>query len=219
MFSELPVILWMFIVSQVFGLINIGIAFIKYQYKEKAKTLKLSAVGNVFKALNYAFLLNWSLAGLKVVSIAKNLMFAKTSKGTMKFWKSLTIFIAFSLVSVGVVVVAWWFSRIWFEWVILAVVLFANFGKWAKGIHILRGSQFLYRAVMIINSIFFFLNPTNIVKAIAVMTSIIIFYIRLLREKRKKAKECDENAKELIEELNEQQEHLTPVDILNESSI
>jgi len=177
---ELPVILWMFIISQIFGAINIIIAFIKFQYKEKAKTLKLSAVSNVFKALNYAFLLNWSLAGLKVVSIFKNLFFAKTSKGEVKRWKSILGFVIFSMISAGVVLWAWWFTRLWFEWVILGVVLFANFGKWVKGTHIMRSSQLVYRVAMIINSIVWFLNPTNLIKAVAVIISIIIFYVRLL---------------------------------------
>ncbi|MCL2851103.1 MAG: YgjV family protein [Firmicutes bacterium] len=195
---EIPVILWMFIISQFFGLINIIIAFIKFQYKEKAKTLRLSAVGNVFKALNYAFLLNWSLAGLKVISIFKNLFFAKTSKGEVKQWRSILGFVLFSLVSVGTVFLAWWFSRLWYEWVILAVVLFANFGKWAKGIHIMRSSQLLYRFAMIINSIFFFFNPTNLLKAVAVITSIIIFYIRLLVGKRRKKNEPPEQTEEMM---------------------
>ncbi|MCL2756367.1 MAG: YgjV family protein [Firmicutes bacterium] len=193
--TELPVVLWMFILSQVFGAINIVIAFIKFQYKEKAKTLKLSAIGNIFKSLNYIFLLNWSLAGLKVVSIFKNLFFAKTSKGEVKRWKSILGFVIFSLISAGVVFLAWWFNRHWFEWVILAVVLFANFGKWVKGIHIMRSSQLVYRLAMIVNSIFFFLNPTNLIKAVAVITSIIIFYIRLLVGKKKKK---DEQAEQVV---------------------
>jgi hypothetical protein len=186
---ELPVVLWMFIVSQIFGLVNIVIAFIKFQFKDKGKTLKLSAVGNVFKSLNYLFLLNWSLAGLKVVSIFKNLFFVKTSKGEVKRWKSILGFVLFTAVSAGIVFWAWWFSRLWFEWVILAVVVFANFGKWVKGIHIMRISQFVYRSAMIVNSIFFFLNPTNLIKAVAVMVSIIIFYVRLVFGKRKKVTE------------------------------
>ena len=189
---ELPVVLWMFIVSQIFGLINIAIAFYKFQFKDKAKTLRLSAVGNVFKALNYAFLLNWSLAGLKVVSIAKNLIFAKTSSENsgIKFWQSLLIFLFFSLISFAVVFVTWWFSRLWFEWVILAVVLFANFGKWVKGIHWLRISALFYRSVMIINSIFFFLNITNLIKAVVVIWSIIIFYTRFFTNRSNKEKEA-----------------------------
>ena len=186
---ELPVVWWMFLLSQIFGLINIIIAFIKFQYKEKAKTLKLSAVGNVFKSLNYLFLLNWSLAGLKVVSIFKNLFFVKTSKGEVKRWKSILGFILFCLVSTSVVYIAWWHSRLWFEWVILAVVLSANFGKWAKGAHIMRISQFVYRGVMFVNSLVFFLNPTNLIKAVAVMTSIIIFYVRMVSNKKKESRE------------------------------
>jgi len=182
---DLPVILWMFIVSQVFGAINIIIALIRYQYKDKAKTLRLAAVGNVFKSLNYAFLMNWSLAGLKVVSIAKNLIFAKTSApdSKIKFWHSFAIFLFFCLISTATVFVAWWFNRVWFEWVILGAVLLANFGKWAKGIHLIRGTAVVYRIVMIFNSIFFFLNPTNLIKAVVVIFSITVFYIRLLREK------------------------------------
>jgi len=177
---EIHVLLWMFIVSQIFGAINIVIAFIRYQYADKAKTLRLAAFGNIFKALNYAFLLNWSLAGLKVVSIAKNLMFAKTSTGQVKFWKSVCIFIFFCLISTAVVFMTWWFSRLWFEWIILAVVLFANFGKWVSGIHWLRISAIFYRLAMIINSIFFFFNPTNLIKAVCVIISITVFYIRML---------------------------------------
>jgi len=195
--ATIEVALWMFVVSQIFGLVNIGISFYKYQFKNKAKTLRLSAVGNIFKALNYAFLLNWSLAGLKVVSIAKNLMFAKTSdpNSKMKRWKSILIFVVFTLISAATVFIGWWFSRLWFEWIILAVVVLANFGKWKKGIHLLRISQVIYRAAMIINSIFFFLNPTNLIKAVAVIVSIIIFYIRLIIEKRqKKVDEASKNS-------------------------
>ena len=178
---------WMFIISQFFGLINIAIAFYRYQIKDKAKTLRLAAFGNVFKALNYAFLLNWSLAGLKVVSIGKNLMFAKTSSpdSKIKLWQSISIFVFFCLISAAVVFATWWFNRLWFEWVVLGAVLFANFGKWKKGMHILRISAVFYRSVMIVNSIFFFLNPTNLIKAVAIIVSITIFYIRFFREKRK----------------------------------
>ncbi|MCL2521835.1 MAG: YgjV family protein [Erysipelotrichales bacterium] len=193
---ELPVVWWMFLISQIFGGINIIIAFIKFQYKEKAKTLKLSAVGNVFKSLNYAFLLNWSLAGLKVVSIFKNLFFVKTSKGEVGHLKSVVGFLLFCLVSALVVFWAWWFSRNMFEWVLLAVVLFANYGKWAKGIHIMRISQVVYRIAMIINSILFFLNFTNIIKAVAVIISIIIFYTRYFIEKKEKQQEN-------VEQINE----------------
>jgi len=183
---EIPVLLWMFILSQVFGAVNIIIAIIRYQFKDKAKTLRLAAVGNVFKALNYAFLLNWSLAGLKLVSIAKNLLFAKTSTGKVKFWKSVAIFIFFCIVSTVVVFVTWWFNRLWFEWVILGAVLIANFGKWVKGMHWLRGTAIVYRSIMIVNSLLFFLNPTNLIKAVGVIVSITIFYIRLIIERRKK---------------------------------
>jgi len=195
---ELPVVWWMFLISQIFGGINIIIAFVKFQYKEKAKTLKLSAVGNVFKSLNYAFLLNWSLAGLKVVSIFKNLFFVKTSKGEVSRVNSIIGFCLFSLVSALVVFSAWWFSRIWFEWVLLAVVLFANYGKWAKGIHIMRISQIIYRIAMIINSILFFLNFTNIIKAIAVIISIIIFYTRFFIEKKESQLESKEQISESL---------------------
>ena len=185
---EIPVVLWMFILSQFFGAINIIIALIRYQYKSKAKTLRLAAVGNVFKALNYAFLLNWSLAGLKIVSIAKNLIFAKTSAhdSRIHFWKSFSIFMIFCLISAAVVFATWWFNNLWYEWVILGVVLFANFGKWVKGIHWLRASAIVYRTAMIVNSVLFFFNPTNLIKAIVVIVSISIFYIRLLKEKLRK---------------------------------
>lgn len=188
---ELPVVLWMFIISQFFGLINILIALFRYQYKDKAKTLRLAAVGNIFKSLNYAFLLNWSLAGLKVVSIAKNLIFAKTSApdSKIKFWKSFSIFLFFCAVSTAVVFVTWWHTRLWFEWVILGAVLLANFGKWAKGIHLIRGTAVVYRGVMIVNSILFFLNPTNLIKAVVVIGSITVFYCRLLAEKFRGKKE------------------------------
>jgi len=176
----------MFILSQLFGFINIAISFYKFQIKDKAKTLRLSAVGNVFKSLNYAFLLNWSLAGLKIVSIAKNLMFAKTSaeNSKIKLWQSICVFIFFTVISVAVIFVTWYFTRLWFEWIILSAVVFANFGKWKKGIHILRISAVFYRIVMIINSIFFFLNPTNLIKAIAVLISVALFYIRFFAERK-----------------------------------
>jgi hypothetical protein len=190
---ELPVVLWMFIVSQIFGAINIFIAFIKYQYKDKAKTLKLSAVGNVFKALNYAFLMNFSLAGLKVVSVFKNLSFSKTSKGEVKRWLSISIFIFFCLISTAIVVWAWWLSGIWFEWVVLAVVLLANYGKWAKGVHLIRITQLFYCSVMIINGLFFFLNFTSIIKAVAVIISILVFYVRFFKKKCTKPTKVEED--------------------------
>jgi len=186
-FFELPVILPLFIISQIFGLINIGLTIYKYQVKDKAKTLRMSAVGNVFKALNYAFLLNWSIAALKVVSIAKNLTFAKTSKpgAKIKLKYSVALLILFSSLSVAAVFVAFLFNRIWFEWVVLGAVLLSNFGKWKKGIHLLRITAVVYRAVMIINSIFFFLNITNLIKGIIVIGTIIVFYIRFFRARKK----------------------------------
>ena len=184
----IPVALWMFLVSQFFGLINAGIAVFRYQIKDKSKTLKLAAIGNFFKIFNYVFILNWSLALLKVVSIFKNLVFAKTSQGNMKLSKSILLLIGFSLISTAVVFTTWWFSRLWFEWVILGVVLFSNFGKWAKGIHILRISSIFYRLAMIINSIFYYLNLTNLIKAIFVLSTIAVFYIRLLINNKRENK-------------------------------
>lgn len=199
---ELPVVLWMFILSQVFGAINIAISLIKQQFSNKSRALRWSAAGNVFKVLNYAFILNWSLAGIKLTSIAKNLIFAKRSKrqesGELEkcadsekrkeFWKGLFALIFFCAVSTVVVVISWIYSGLWFEWVILGVVIFSNIGKWARGIHILRVSALVYRVTMIFNSIFFFFNPMNIIKAILTIISIFVFYIRFWRGKIKRAK-------------------------------
>ncbi|MCL2770965.1 MAG: hypothetical protein FWD89_01490 [Firmicutes bacterium] len=180
---ELPVIWWMFLISQFFGLINAGIAVYRYQTKNKEKTLKMAAIGNIFKVFNYVFIFNWSLAGLKVISIFKNLFFAETSKGKMKLWQSLLILIIFSLISAAVVFWSWWYTRLWFEWVILGVTILSNFGKWAKGIHIHRVTSVIYRVAMIINSVYYYLNLTNLIKAVFVIATIIVFYVRLLKEK------------------------------------
>jgi len=201
--ASIEVAIWMFVVSQVFGVINIGISFYKFQIKDKEKTLRWSAVSNVFKALSYGFLFNWSLAGLKVVSIVKNLVFSKTSKegSKIKLWQSICLFVFFTLISASVVFVTWWYSGLWFEWVILFAVVLANFGKWMKGMHVLRITAVIYRVIMIINSIFFFLNPTNLIKAIAVIISIIIFYIRMIVEKRRKKTEPETEKELTVQEV------------------
>jgi len=199
---ELPVVLWMFIVSQIFGFIAVGLVIYRYQFKNKQKTLKIAAVGHTVKIFNYVFIMNWSLAGLKMVSVVKTLMFAKTSKGSMKLWKSLSILIGFSMVSVVVVFFVWWSNRIWFEWVVLSGTLLTNFGKWAKGIHIMRITSIISKIIMLVNSLFFFLNFADTVTAVFVLGSIAVFYIRWFKEKnvkKKDASEDEEIEKEVVE--------------------
>ena len=188
--DSLSVVLWAFIVSQAFGVINIGLAVYRYQVKKRRKTLKIKVAGNVSKLLNFAFLLNFSLVGLKIVSIIKNLTLLKISKDGSKvsLKTSIMLLILFCAIKTAVVFTIWWFNRLWFEWVILAAALFAMTGKWQKNIHIMRISSVVYQAAVFINCLIFFLNFTSLIKAVFVFGSISVFYILLLkgraREKR-----------------------------------
>jgi len=195
MFSELfsyealPVVLWAFIVSQAFGLINIALAVYRYQVKKRDKAINIKIAGNVSKMLNLAFLLNFSLVGLKVVSIAKNVTMKKVTKegSGISARTSALILLLFCLIKAAIVFVFWLISRVWFEWVILGTALFAMAGKWQKNMHIMRISSLFNTIAIFINSLFFFLNFTSLLKAVFVVASILVFYVMFFIKKGKKA--------------------------------
>ena len=177
--DSLPVALWAFVVSQIFGLLNIGLAVYRYKVKKRDRAINIKIAGNFTKLLNLAFLLNFTLVGLKIVSIAKNLTMKKVTKdgSQVKTSTSIMLLILFCLIKAIIVLIMWLFSGLWFEWIILATALFAMIGKWQKNMHLMRVSSLVNTIAIFVNSLFFFLNFTSLLKAVFVVTSILIFYI------------------------------------------
>jgi len=177
--ESLPVPLWAFIVSQIFGIVNIGLAVYRYQVKKRDKTINIKIAGNVAKLLNLAFLLNWTLVGLKVVSVIKNITMKKVTGENSKAKRrtSTLLLILFCMIKVGMVFAFWWFNRYWIEWVILGTTLFAMVGKWQKNVHLMRVSSAVNSIAIFINSLFFFLNFTALVKTVFVLGSLVVFYV------------------------------------------
>ncbi|MCL2234265.1 MAG: YgjV family protein [Firmicutes bacterium] len=202
--ETLPVALWAFIISQVFGLVNIGLAVYRYQLKKRDKTINIKILGNFAKLANLAFLLNFTLVGLKVISIIKNFTMKKVTKEGSRVSKrnSILLLLLFCLIKAVIVFVFWWFNGIWFEWIVLAGAIFAMAGKWQKNMHIMRLSSLVYTVAVVLNSLFFFLNFTSLLKAVFVIGSIVVFYVIFFARRGKKNSNIDKETAENPDENN-----------------
>jgi len=174
----------MWIVSQVIGVFSIVLWIIIYQQKNKARQLGLSAIGNTISVVSSIFLFNFVKVGAAGVSAVKNATFAYSEK-TNKFSPEtlLSLVILFSWVSLIVMFYTW---LVWIDWLILATIFVFNYGKAFGNIHWVKVPGLVYNGLFLVNSMMF-MSITGIISHTLIMISIIVYYIRRYKEKRKRA--------------------------------
>lgn len=192
MFNDLDFSSWQWIVSQVFGLVGLVIIIIAFQMRVKTRTLLMFALFHTVSLGMHGFTGNWLMFSLAVASIARNLSFTYIEIRGEKFPKKLSIAVVIFFVVINIPIAIWnWVNPAidshWVDWVILGTILFNNFAVWLKGIHLMRLANISLSIVLVINGIMFY-NGMMIVIELFVMSSIVVFYIRFFRDRRKRAK-------------------------------
>jgi len=184
--SGLHVTLWVWILSQVIGVVVIVVTFISYQQRRKSKQLQISVGYHLLDMVANLMLLNFAKAGMSVVASVKNFFFASVNKDGAKESKQssrVLTFVVFSAINTAIMVLIWAFiSYHWFDWFLLVGVLGINYAKAAKGIHKLKIGILIFAIIEIINLIMF-LNIIGIVAKLIAMMSIVIFYVRFFKSK------------------------------------
>ena len=182
---EIGVPMWQYWLSQSMGILQIFITLIAFQTKNKSLLLGLFALANVFAIISNGLLLNFIVSGTKGVSLFKNLSFSWLQKNRERVNKDIQVGILILFCMLAYVVVLFTWDGLWFNWILFVALAFSYYGEWAKGIHIVRIGGFVYAVAMIVNALMF-ANFTLIIVSLLSIGSIIVFYIKLLIEKKKK---------------------------------
>ena len=174
---------WRWIASQILGLVALCTVFISFQQKTKVRTLLFSSIGQLLGIIAMSLLLNWVLAGIFAISLIRNLTFILLDKKAKRISDTVSISVlCFFLICTTLIV---FFTREWwFDWLLLVASLFSTYGKWAKGIHLIRISAVCFAMLSIVNHIIFS-NLMAILIEATLLTSIAVFYVRYFTNKNK----------------------------------
>ncbi|MCL2570157.1 MAG: YgjV family protein [Firmicutes bacterium] len=174
--------LWQWIVSQILASIALISIIYAFQSKTKARTMFFVAVFNFLMTFSVMLLSNWVLVGIYSVAVFRDLVFLwrekKYPKNTALSYVTLVVFLGASSI-IGFFTWDWWFDTF-----IIVLGLFVIFGSWAKGVHLIRISRFVFCIITIINHIIF-LNIIGVGIEVFVIVSITVFYIRFIKKKAK----------------------------------
>ena len=176
---NIDVPMWMWWLSQAVGVVGLVILIWCWQCRRKVRTLTLVTIARVLSTIASALLLNWVLAVFFGIAAIRGLVVTwleiRRERGREPSDGVTMAILGVSLVATAVfmAMTAQW----WFDWVLLVLGVIFVFAEWARGIHLIRGSQFALSSAMLVNA-YFFANIMGAVKAVAVMGSIAVFYIR-----------------------------------------
>ena len=182
-FSDLPVPLWQWILSQVFGLIALVLVIIGFQLKDKSKLLIFIALASVAGSIMQTLLTNYIMAAIGAVVVVRLFVYAWLQKHrkTIPQWLDITILTIFLLVNIPITIFT---AEWWFDWVFFGFVTVGTFGQWVSNSHSVRVST-MPITIMILIAAIFFSNIMSLLTETFVLVSVTIFYIRFFKEKNR----------------------------------
>jgi len=187
-FFQIHVDLWVFVLSQILGLIYVGIVFYALQIKDKSKTLKWYAIGNIFTIISNALLLNFVIVGTKSVSFFKNISFSHLQKNRGKVSKLVSVGTLVFFITIAFVVGIFTWNGLWFNWLIISALAISYFSEWHENVHLLRFGMLLYVGMVFVNALMFF-NIASMIECIITLIAVIVFYVRYIKKRKQSLKE------------------------------
>ena len=198
--ESLPVDLWLWIVSQVIGIVGVVIFMISMQEKNQERLIKWLVLSNFLTFVSLLFLFNWPIAAIMGINTFKNISFYYKHKKKPPMWFAIFILVFF-IAANSVAVALTWIHYI--DFAILASIIFLNYATWKKGgLHLIKGGFFVSSVLMIINAVFF-VNIMGAVSAGLVAISVVLFYIKFFKNKKNKKSES-EKVEEVLDASSEE---------------
>ena len=172
-----PLYLW--VPSQVFGVVALFFMCWAFLSRDKSRVLTLKAVAFGFIVLSLGFLQNWVLMGIITFALVRNILFIRFEREPERFSTvALVTIIILSLMNITVVVVvAMTIGHWWLDWVLLAFSLAFNLAVWAQGTTILRIVGLSYVPIIVYNHVVH-QNFVGIILEIIIGLSIIVYFAR-----------------------------------------
>ncbi|MCL2228878.1 MAG: YgjV family protein [Firmicutes bacterium] len=199
-FSDLPVPLWQWIVSQVIGVIALVFVVLGFQMKKKPLMLVCLAISNVLSAVMQGFLGNFIMAGIAGVVVFRLLAYAwlhnrreqskqgaKNYSAREKTVKPIPLWFDISILVVALALnipVAIFTATWWFDWVFFGVTMAATFAQWTPYPHVVRLAAVI-PTIMVLIAAIFFTNFISLITEIFALVSIGVFYVRYFVKKSK----------------------------------
>ena len=175
-----------FIVAQVLGLVALVVVFITFQTKNKVRLLVLDAIANLLLGLAYLAMGLYILAVVNLIAAVRGLAFAwlnnKREEGKVHPAISIGLLMIFWIVFAVAIVLLW---STWVDFVILGLVLVYVWSLWNKGNHLVRILCLILSVIYVTINVLAFNIMGTVVESVYIL-SIMIFYLRLIHEKRKK---------------------------------
>lgn len=171
----------MYIASQIFAVVALICVFISFQWKKKSTLLVWSALTNVCLAISYLLLLDWIGFALLTVATVRCICFFFLRKEESKVPQWISICCLFLFLIAHCISTALLWSE-WYDFVLLAGIIFLTFGLWTKGGNLVRIATLTYASLMIVHNIAVH-NWMALMVDIVTIISIFIYYIRNWRNR------------------------------------
>ena len=150
--------------------------------KAKRQTQVAVILFNVLMCVSVSLMQNWIMTGIHSLASLRDIVFIVQDKYFSKSKKfsfgTLGFFMTASVV-VGVVTFGWWFDVF-----LVGASMFVDYGSWAKGVHKIRISRFIFSCLAIVNFLVFF-NPISIAINIFAIGAIVVYYLRYFKKRDK----------------------------------
>ena len=178
-FYNLPVPIWQWILSQVFGLAALVLVVIGFQMKKKQRLLVFVAIANAMSVVMQALLTNYIMAGLAALVVVRLFVYAwlQEKRDKVPLWLDISILVVFLLANVPVVIFT---AEWWFDWLFFGFVTFVTFGHWVKNHHVVRLSS-IPTTIMILIAAVFYSNIMSVIIESFALISVMVFYARYFR--------------------------------------
>ena len=188
-FSNLPVPMWQYILSQVFGLFLLIFIVAAMQMKKKTWLLLLLAAGNVMAAIMQALLTNYIMAGMAALVVIRLIVYVwlQENRKSIPLWVDISILVVFLAANVPVAIFT---AKWWFDWVFFGFVTLVTFCQWLKNPHIVRISP-IPITIMVLIAAVFYSNFMSLITETFALISVTIFYIRFFRSRKNQANSLD----------------------------
>jgi len=174
----------MFILSQTFAFITLICVLVMFQHKSKSGFLLWVILANIALTLSYVFLTDWVGTGLMTVATLRAVSFFFLEKNRAKTpnWLAVLVLLVFLIAHTITTALTW---EIWFDWLLLVGALCQTCSSWAKGrMNLVRILNVAYSSLLIAHNIRVG-NWMAIAVEAAVITSVIIYYVRRWYESRR----------------------------------
>ena len=174
----------MWIIAQVFAFFALcSMIYAMVFTKKKVHTQMAVMTFNALMSISVALQSNWIMIGIHGLAVVRDAVFIWQDKyhpNNRRLSISVILFFMTMSIIVGAITFGWWFDVF-----LITASMFVDYGSWAKGVHKIRISRFVFSSLAIVNfSLPRFFSPVGIIISSFAIASVLVFYARYFLKRR-----------------------------------